>query len=199
MNSHIIEWVVLVGTFFVGIYQTWGIWKQWRTVVNTKSGEAIVLFPHITNLAYFSSSTVYAVLADLKLLAVIALASGIMTALLLSALATYQRWTIKEFGAMTFLPVWLVVIALLERGRGETFAPISVLAVLVTLTQPMKMWKTKKAGAIDVRLYYSFAAGGAFWSMYAWMMHEPVNSVACPIFFVSHLMTITLYRMFKRE
>ncbi|MEI7741076.1 MAG: hypothetical protein WCJ29_01075 [bacterium] len=185
-------------TLAVGILQAYGMWKQFCTVSEKRSAEAIAFLPFVVSMAYFVSSFFYALLNTRIVQASTASLMFFLTLILIWALDRFGNYKPVERATFYLALAWAITTALVEQGSGDMFFVISVVAVSSSFLQPLKMFKAKSAGSVNVRYYSLMGFGAMVWFAYAIAVRDWVGTIMCPIFAANHLCTIYLYRRYRR-
>ncbi len=193
---------VVVGSFGAIIFtfiEGWGLWKQNQAIWRGKSGESV----SVSWFSYFLFALAAFFFYGIHIHGIAAMFNGVALTLvhipILLGLWKYKgfaKWEKVQFfclalmvPAMAFLP-W----------KNEVFTIVSVGIIYSLATQPLELWKTKKTGAVEIKLLVVYTLSTAFWVIYAFAINEWVLEILTSVnLFLLGLATLLWFKYRARE
>lgn len=186
-----------IATMIFSVGEAWGIYKQNKKVWKKESGLSISISWFIYFMFMLASFFVYGFITH----KIAIMFNGLVFIFVIPLVV--GLWKFKGFTIFDYLIFAITLFALLIM----IFLPIKPLMFLLfslgsiaCLTmQPIEMWKTKKVGAVEIRLIWVYFMSTCFWIIYAffvwdllllWIMFASLIVLSFILFF---------YYLFKKE
>lgn len=163
------------GIIVFTLAEVWGAWKQNQKIWHEKSGESVSVNFFSYNFFSFTALIFYG--------AHIASGASIFNGLLmlfyipiLLGLWKFKGFTCREKVLFVFFSTMVPTIAILP-WKDEVFLIISAGIVYSVATMPWELWKTKRTGAVEIKLLVVFLISTMFWVAYAFAIGEWVLEI----------------------
>lgn len=155
------------------IWQAWGLWKQYRTIVELKSGQSVSVTKFASTTTFFLLSGLYGYYIGSVLIPFTSIILTTMNLPVLYALKKYKGYTRKE---KKWLMLFLITIPLMVIVPfKEVFYMAFAFARMVPFaSQPLEMFREKKVGAVEIRLFWAYLTGALFWVTFYFAFGDPV-------------------------
>jgi len=186
-----------LGTIAFTFVEWWGLWKQKQAIWNEKSGESVSVSWFSYGTFFFAAFLFYGV----HIASVAVIINSLLAIIHIPILV--GLWKFKGFSrhekvqfvllagmvpAMAFLP-W----------KDELFLIISFGTLYSFGTQPWELWKTKKAGVVEIRLIGVYFLSTLFWVVYAFAIGEWVLEIITPIVLIILGLTSVLWFKYRNN
>lgn len=178
------------------IWQAWGLWKQYRTIVEMQSGQSVAVIKFASTTTFFLLSGLYGYYIGSVL---IPFTSTILTSMnlpVLYALKKYKGYTRSE-------EKWLILLAstiplMIIVPFKEIFYMAFAFARMVPFaSQPLEMFREKKVGAVDIRLFWAYFAGALFWVAFYFAFGDLVLKILSILNTSILAVTVLLYYRYR--
>jgi uncharacterized protein with PQ loop repeat len=185
-----------IGTIIFTFVETWGLWQQNKTIWKFESGQSIsiVYFAYATGV--FMSVLIYGI-AEHSLAMII---NGFFLTLfhlpILIGLWKFESFSTWDKRICVGIIAYMILMSLVP-FKDILFMIFSFTNVLFTCTQPWKIWREKDAGAVEIKLIFTYLANTFFWIAYAYTIHDWVLQIICPCYFVLSALIIVLWFKYR--
>ena len=157
--------VSFIGTVVCTVLQGWGLWKQWETIGEERSGEAVPALLYGYFAAIFASTIVFGFRAHtLALMLNGTLGFGYLKVYLRAT--SYADNPGRKLWHILFV-LFLPIMAVCPDPDQFTFVLLGI-GTLTIFMWPIKMVLRKTKGVNEISFLWTFFASSAFWLGYYW-------------------------------
>lgn len=185
-----------VGILMCTLIEVWGFILQLRNIRRNKSEQSLSVYMLGYQLLFLLVSLLYgAIKPDLG----IAINSGALAVCVLLVLCSMQKyrtfspWEI-QYGIL-LLVVFVAVLAFPDKELA--FLLIFIGSIIAFLAQPLKIWRKKDSGVVEIKLLAVLFISSLFWVAYAFGRNNWALKIANPTFLAVLGLTILVWLRYR--
>lgn len=188
--------VSAVAVIFFTIWQAWGLWKQYRTIVELRSGQSVAVIKFASTTAFFLLSGLYGYYIGSVLLPFTSIVLVSMNIPVLYALKKYKGYTRNEKRWLIFIASTVPLMVIVP-FKGIFYMAFAFARMVPFASQPLEMFREKKVGAVDIRLFWAYFAGALFWVTFYFAFGDPVLKLLSTLNTFILAITVFLYYRYR--
>lgn len=179
------------------IWQAWALWKQYRTMVDLRSGQSVSVLKFGSTATFFLLSGLYGYSVGSVVMPFTALVLATMSMPVLYALSRYKGYTRWEKWCLVLF-VSTVPIMIAVPFKATFYMTLAFARMVPFASQPLEMYREKSVGAIDVRLFWAYLAGAFFWVIFYFVaLDDQVLRILSILNTSILLVTVLLYYRYR--
>ena len=179
------------------MWQAWGLWKQYRTMVHLKSGQSVSVIKFGSTATLFLLSGLYGYYIGSVLLPFTSAVLVTMHAPVLYALKQYKGYTRREMICL-ILFASTVPLMLMVPFKAVFYMTLAFARMVPFAGQPLEMFQEKNVGAIDIRLFWAYLVGAFFWVTFYFAFGDLVFKVLSTLNTSILVITVLLYYRYRK-
>jgi uncharacterized protein with PQ loop repeat len=188
-----------IGVVVTTCMEVWGLWQQNRTIWRKRSGYSVSVAMFNYTAWYFLTCGIYGTYINSAAAAFSGYATTIVQIPLIIGLWRYKEFTWWE-KCLTFLlplmPLGLIIVP--TEWRGVLFVSCSIGMILAMGAEPLELWKNKKTGAVDIRLFNVYLISTTIWMIFTLSVGDTpliINQIIITIIIVVTVVLWYWYRL----
>lgn len=190
--------VMFIVAISLNTWQGYGLFMQNRKIWRKRSLQGLAPLFFVFQVVFFISFETQSIIFN----TIGGIYAGALLFLHLPILAGVFRfgeitaWTTLALVAIPIPPILMIFFPGLS---GEIFLAASAGTVIANLVQPFTMWREKKVGAVEPRMFFPFLAASIVWAIYPAMIGNWPIAILSGIFGTIYAVVLVLYYRYREE
>ena len=190
--------VVVLG---FALWQAWGLRKQYQSIVRLGHAKVVSVTKFGSATVFFFLSGIYGHSIGSVVLPLTALILVVMSLPVMYALHYYEGYTVREKRWLSLFASTIPVMTIApQQFKATLFLVFAFARMIPFASQPVEMYREKKVGAIDIRLFWAYLTGAFFWvTFYFIVLSDWILRILSVMNTSILLITVILYYRYREE